>query len=68
MLLCDTAVKRCLVLKELTKKRVLQETIFVVRCCIDGLLGDTTRRFILYFLLFLGCAFAPCEYLQRGLP
>lgn len=60
MLLCDTAVKRCLVLKESTRKRVLQETIFVIRCCIDVMLGDNMRRFILHVVLCLGCAFASC--------
>jgi hypothetical protein len=32
----------------------------VIRCCIDVLLGDNMRRFILYVVLCLGCAFAPC--------
>jgi hypothetical protein len=31
-----------------------------VRWCIDALLGDNMRRFILYVVLCLGCAFAPC--------
>jgi hypothetical protein len=31
-----------------------------VSCCIDVLLGDNMRRFILYCVLSLGCAFAPC--------
>jgi hypothetical protein len=33
----------------------------MVRCCIDVLLGDNMRRFILYCVLSLGCAFAPCS-------
>ena len=32
----------------------------MIRCCIDDTLGDNMRRFILYFLLSLSCAFAPC--------
>jgi hypothetical protein len=31
-----------------------------VRCCIDDTLGNNMRRFILYFLLSLGCALALC--------
>ena len=32
----------------------------MIRCCIDVLSGDNMRRFILYVVLSLGCAFAPC--------
>jgi hypothetical protein len=31
-----------------------------VRCCIDVLLGDNMRRFMLHVMLYLGCVFTPC--------
>ena len=42
------------------KKDIIVSPLLKVRCCIDVLLGDNMRRFILHVVLCLGCAFAPC--------
>jgi hypothetical protein len=57
MLLCNTAVKRCLVS---TKIESVVGDNFPDPLLYRRFVGDNMRRFILHAVLCLGCAFASC--------